>query len=144
MADVYELQLTLDLPGSLPPQDLALLRWHLGEEGGRQDDGYEYPLWKDRGPALRIGGALVGELCSDGPEWALTVRQEAHPDGFHDLRRLVQWLGARTTNTGPIGYLRFYESHVPDMLIVQSGTVRCAFLKEDKVIEVASKEFPYT
>ncbi|WP_309059683.1 hypothetical protein [Streptomyces sp.] len=144
MADTYELQLALDLPDSLSPRELDLLRWHAAEEGGRQDEGYECPLWDGRGPARRIGGLQVAELRAVHGGWALTVRQEAHPDGFHDLRRLVQWLGARTTSTGPIGYLRFYESHVPDMLIVQSGTVRCAFLKEDKVIEVASKEFPYT
>ncbi|MGW3253081.1 hypothetical protein ACWDCX_21260 [Streptomyces fungicidicus] len=142
MADIYELQLTLDLPGSLPGQDLALLRWHLGEEGGRQDDGYEYPLWADRGPALRIGGALVGELCSDGPEWALTVRQEAHPDEFDDLRRMVLWLGARTTTVGTVGYLRFYEAQVPDVLIAEAGAVRSAILRVEKVVESPAEVIP--
>ncbi|MEV5470554.1 hypothetical protein AB0N37_33930 [Streptomyces griseoincarnatus] len=142
MADIYELQLTLDLPGSLPPQDLALLRWHLGEEGGRQDDGYAYPLWGDRGPALRIGGALVGELCSDGPQWALTVRQEAHPDEFDDLRRMVLWLGARTTTEGTVGYLRFHESHVPDVLVAEAGAVRSAVLRVEKVLESATEVIP--
>ncbi|NWF29462.1 hypothetical protein HW130_24925 [Streptomyces sp. PKU-EA00015] len=144
MADTYELQLTLDLPDSLSPGELGVLRWHLAEEGGRQDEGYEYSLWDGRGPARRIGGLQVAELRSVRGGWSLTVRQEAHPDGFHDLRRIVQWLGARTTTSGPIGYLRFYESHVPDMLIARSGTVSCAFLKVDEVIEVASEEFPYT
>lgn len=67
VADIYELQLALHLPGSAPPEDLALLQRHLGLEGGRQGDGYECPLWEARGAALRIGGALVGELhSSDG------------------------------------------------------------------------------
>ncbi|MFC7513360.1 hypothetical protein ACFQV4_38425 [Streptomyces thermocarboxydus] len=65
MADIYELQLNLDLPGALPPQDLALLRWHLGEEGGRQDDGYAYPLW-GRGPAMRIGARWSGSCAPTG------------------------------------------------------------------------------
>lgn len=144
MADTYELQLTLDLSDSLSPGELDLLRWHLGEEGGRQDEGYEYPLWDGRGWARRIGGLQVAELRPVHGGWSLTVRQEAHPDEFHDLRRIVQWLGRRTTSSGPIGYLRFYEAHEPDMLIAQSGTVSCAFLKVDEVIEVASEEFPYT
>ncbi|MGY3205379.1 hypothetical protein [Streptomyces sp. TE5632] len=145
MADIYELQLTLDLPDSLPPRDLALLRWHLGEESSRQDDGhdgYEYPLWDARGPARRIGGALVGELCSDGDGWALTVRQEAHPDEFDDLRRLVLWLGARTTSVGAIGHLRFYESDVPDVLIAQAGKVHSAVLRVDKTVRSPTEVIP--
>ncbi|MFG3002625.1 hypothetical protein [Streptomyces calvus] len=144
MADTYELQLTLDLPDSLAPGELALLRWHLGEEGGAQDEGYEYPLWDGRGWARRIGGLQVAELRPVDWGWALTVRQEAHPDDFHDLRRIVQWLGARSITSGPIGYLRFYESHVPDMFIVQSGTVTCTFLHVEKTVEVASEQYPYT
>ncbi|MFF8034605.1 MULTISPECIES: hypothetical protein [unclassified Streptomyces] len=144
MADTYELQLALDLPGSLTSREVELLRWHLGEDGGRQDEGYEHPLWDGRGPARHIGGLHVAELRPAGGGWALTVRQEAHPDGFHDLRRIVQWLGARTTTSGPIGYLRFHESHVPDMLIARSGTVSCAFLRVAEVVEVASEKYPHT
>lgn len=66
------------------------------------------------------GVVLVGELCSDGPQWALTVRQEAHPGEFDDLRRMVLWLGARTTTVGTVGYLRFHESHVPDVLVAEA------------------------
>ncbi|MEV7862168.1 hypothetical protein AB0O86_25925 [Streptomyces hirsutus] len=148
MADIYELQLTLDLPDSLPPQDLALLRWHLGEEGSRQDDGhdghdgYEYPLWGARGPARRIGGVLVGELCSAGGGWALTVRQEAHPDEFDDLRRVVLWLGERTTSVGTIGHLRFYESDVPDVLIAQAGEVHRAVLRTDEIAQSPTEVIP--
>ncbi|MDG9715880.1 hypothetical protein [Streptomyces sp. DH24] len=144
MADTYELQLTLDLPDTLSQRELDLLRWHLGEPGGRQDGTYEYPLWDGRGWARRIGGLHVAELRPIDGGWSLTVRQETHPDGFSDLRTLLQWLGARTTTVGPIGYLRFYESHVPDMLIVRSGKVSCAFLKVEGVVEVGAEEYPYT
>ncbi|MEV5550622.1 hypothetical protein AB0L35_31550 [Streptomyces sp. NPDC052309] len=142
MADIYELQLMLDLPASLPARDVELLRWHLGQEGGRQDDGYEYPLWDARGPARRIGGAALGELSPDDEGWTLTVRQEAHPDEFDDLRRIVLWLGARTTTIGVIGHLRFYEAHVPDVLIAQGGTVSCALLRVDKVVRSPAEVIP--
>jgi hypothetical protein len=135
MADVYEFQLTLDLPDSLPAQELALLRWHLGDEGGDCQGVYAYPLWDARGPARRIGGALVGELRSDGRGWTLTVRQESHPDEFEDLRTIVLWLGARTTSTGAVGYVRFCEDHVPDVLIAAAGSVRRMTLRVDRVSE---------
>ncbi|MFI8192452.1 hypothetical protein ACIF8T_27325 [Streptomyces sp. NPDC085946] len=146
MADVYEFQLTLDLPDTLPPQELALIRWHLGEEGGTSDAGdrgaYAYPLWDARGPARRVGGVLVGELRRDGWGWALTVRSEAHPDEFDDLRRMVLWLGRRTTSTGTVGYLRFYEADVPDVLVARAGTVHCLTLRVERVIESASEVLP--
>lgn len=143
MADLYELQLTLNLPGSLPSEEADLLRWHLGHENGRCDgDAYDYPFLKARGPAHRIEGALVGELCPNGRGWSLTVRQEVHPDESDDIRRLVEWLSARTTSRGAIGYLRFYESTVPDVLIAQEeaaegaarGAVSCFVLRGDKVV----------
>ncbi|GGX06818.1 hypothetical protein GCM10010297_30490 [Streptomyces malachitofuscus] len=142
MADIYELQLALDLPDSLPPEDLALLRWHLGQDGGREDGGFEYPLWEARGAALRIGGSLVGELNSSGAGWALTVRQETHPDDFDDLRRIVVWLGARTTTVGTVGYLRFYEAHHPHVLIAESGAVRREVLRVDKGVGAADQVIP--
>ncbi|WP_217253926.1 hypothetical protein [Streptomyces sp. AC602_WCS936] len=139
MADLYELQLTLNLPDSLPSEEVDLLHWHLGQENGPYDgDAYDDPLLNARGPAHRIEGALVGELCPNERGWSLTVRQEVHPDEFDDLRRLVEWLGARTTSRGAIGYLRFYESTVPDVLIAQEeaarGAVSCAVLRGDKVV----------
>ncbi|MEU3896751.1 hypothetical protein [Streptomyces sp. NPDC045251] len=139
MADLYEFQLTLKLPDSLPSEEVDLIRWHLGQENGRYDvDAYDCPLLNARGPAHRIEGAPVGELCSDGKGWSLTVRQEVRPDEFDDLRRLVEWLSVRTTSRGTIGYLRFYESQVPDVLIAQEdaakGTVSCAVLRADKVV----------
>ncbi len=142
MADIYELQLALHLPGSLAPDDLALLRWHLGLDGGRQGDGHEHPLWEARGAALRIGGALVGELHSTGAQWALTVRQETHPDEFDDLRGIVQWLGARTTTIGTVGYLRFHEAVLPDVLIAEGGAVRREVLRAEKAFRAADQVIP--
>lgn len=141
MADWYELQLALDLPDSLKAEELAQLRWHLGEEGGRNDDTYEQPLLHSRGPARRIGGVLIGELHADDRGWALTARQEVHPDEFHDLSRLVRWLGARTTTTGPVGHLRFYETDVPELLLALDGSVHRATLRREKLVEPSSDLF---
>ncbi|MFC7309001.1 hypothetical protein ACFQVC_32950 [Streptomyces monticola] len=123
MGDFYELQLALDLPDSA---ELDLLRWHLGEpaEGQESYEGEEYPLLAGTGPARRIGGVLAG-LLEHGPRgWSLLARQEVHPDEFAGLRHLLEWLAARTTTVGTIGYVRFYEAHVPDVLVVESGSVR--------------------
>ncbi|MEU0216173.1 hypothetical protein ABZ281_14055 [Streptomyces sp. NPDC006265] len=142
MADIHELQLALHLPGTVPPEDLALLRWHLGLEGGRGSDAYEYPLWEARGPAGRIGGALVGELHPDGAQWALTVRQEVHPDEFDDVRRIVLWLGARTATVGTVGYFRFYETNVPDVLVAEAGTLRREVLRGEAAVEASGQVIP--
>ncbi|MFJ9656629.1 hypothetical protein ACIRPR_01495 [Streptomyces griseoflavus] len=150
MADIYELQLALHLPDDLPSPDLDLLRRHLGqpEDGGegrdgredgdggdRHDEAYEYPLLASRGPARKIDGALVGELHPDHRGWALSARQEVHPNEFDDLGRLVQWLGARTTTVGTIGHLRFHESDVPDLLIARNGSVHRATPRRDTLVE---------
>lgn len=121
MSDLYELQLSLDLPGSLPTSDLAQIRHHLGEGGNQtpetSDPLAENPLLSARGPAHRIGGTLVGELLPGPRGWALTVRQEVHPDEFDALRTLLTWLATRTTTVGTIGHVRFLESDAPDALI---------------------------
>ncbi|MFJ4980355.1 hypothetical protein ACIP6X_34415 [Streptomyces coeruleorubidus] len=122
MSDLYELQLHLNMPDSLPAHDLALLRWHLGEGGEESQEPDGYPLLSARGPAARIGGTLVGDLARSARGWALTVRQEVHPDEFERLRELVTWIAARTSTYGTIGYLRFLEQDVPDVLIADPAT----------------------
>ncbi|MFI8090199.1 hypothetical protein ACIF9R_18040 [Streptomyces sp. NPDC086080] len=100
-------------------------------------------MWETRGAALRIGGALVGELhSSEGAGWALTVRQETHPDDFDDLRRIVLWLGDRTTTVGTVGYLRFYEAHLPDVLIAEGGAVRREVLRVEQAVGTADQVIP--
>ncbi|MFJ5557385.1 hypothetical protein ACIQCD_08170 [Streptomyces sp. NPDC093250] len=43
---------------------------------------------------------------------------------------------------GTVGYLRFYESRVPDVLVAESGAVRRAVLRVEKVLESATEVIP--
>ncbi|AIS02319.1 hypothetical protein [Streptomyces glaucescens] len=126
MSDLYELQLMLDLPDSLPAGDVALLRWHLGDSAEESPEPDAYPMLSARGPAARIGGTLVGDLARSERGWALTARQEVHPDEFDQLRKLVEWLAGRTSTSGTVGYLRFLEHDIPDVLVADpaAGTAR--------------------
>lgn len=150
MADLYELGLALDLRGDLTPHELAELRWHVGQ-GGRpeklvlgtdtyletfplgdpEDPNCEWetaeptPAFARKGAASRIGGALVAALVPrERPDgWALTVRQELHPDQFYQLRTMLGWLGRWAAHDGPAGHLRLYENTGITPLIVHNGRI---------------------
>ncbi len=136
MSDLYELQLSLDLPSDLSNDELKSLRWHLGAEGhehpDEQDDPNNWPLFCYRGPATRIGGILTGDLHHGPRGWSLTVRQEVHPDGFSHLDSLLTWLGARTTTLGTVGYLRFLEDHLPDLFIADARLITRVTVKQQQ------------
>ncbi|MFF4082033.1 hypothetical protein ACFYZN_21875 [Streptomyces sp. NPDC001777] len=155
MSDIYELVLAVDLRDELSEQEVAELRWHVGagpqpeqlsivtdfpfmteDESGEwvvEDD--PSPLLAVDGGAWRIGGALCSALVvRDEPPrkgWALTSRQEVHPDEFEKLGELLGWLAARAHHshrlpddtTVRLGYLRFYEDLMPDVLEVKDGLV---------------------
>jgi len=58
------------------------------------------PALADRGPAWRIGGALFAALERREPDeprpgWALSCRQELHPDDFEGPTACVRWLQHR-------------------------------------------------
>ena len=157
MGDVYELVLTIDVRADISPAELAELRWHVGDGpqpdplpmgtgavratfplGDPRDPDCEWedappePLFAGRGGARRTGGALVAELVEreDPDGWALTVRQELHPDDFHALRALLAWLGphsARAHDAGVprgVGHLRFHESTEHTPLVLLNGRIR--------------------
>ncbi|MGC9495676.1 hypothetical protein [Streptomyces sp. WG7] len=148
MADIHELQLTLDLPAPLPPHDVDLCAgtWGRQTAGRKKSAGGTTDTSTPSGtPVGRRGGsgACWSESCARTTGgWALTVRQEAHPGEFDDLRRTVRWLGERTTSRGAIGHLRFYESHVPDVLIAQEGSVSCAVPRVDELVESVAEVIP--
>ncbi|MFI7533256.1 hypothetical protein [Streptosporangium sp. NPDC049376] len=156
MGDVYELVLSADIRADVTDDELAELRWHVGEGprpewlpigsdryvetyplGDPDDPDCEWenaeaePVFAQRGAARRVGGALVAELVarerSDG--WALTVRQELHPDDFYRLRTLLDWLGRCSVDAHAggagffVGYLRFHESVEIAPLVLSNGRI---------------------
>lgn len=125
VGDIYEVVLTMDIRADVTDDELAELRWHVGQGsrperlpirgdnylatfplGDPHDPDCEWetaepePAFPQRGAAWNVGGALVAELVrreeSDG--WSLTVRQEFHPDDFYQLRTLLDWLGRCSVN----------------------------------------------
>jgi hypothetical protein len=154
VADLYELVLAMDLGAGLTGDELAELRWHVGQgprperlpigtgdhleaypldDPGDPDCRWETadpePVFAERGAAARVGGALVAELVAREPDgWALTVRQELHPDSFYALRALLEWLGPRADGLDGVerfvGYLRFHEDAGIVPLVLAGGRVR--------------------
>ncbi|MFB7154539.1 MULTISPECIES: hypothetical protein [unclassified Streptomyces] len=154
MSDVHELVVAVDLRDEISEGELAELRWHLGL-GGRperlsvvtrfpvvvwDDEGEPVieddprPLLAGRGAAARVGGVLCSALESRAGlsrrGWALTSRQEIHPDEFEKVGELLRWLAARAHETHlrgdgavGVGFLRFHEDEVPEALTVEGGEV---------------------
>lgn len=127
MAGIYELMLTVDLRDDVA-RELDELRWHLGL-GPQPEDlriGKEFPqtvvgdqgelvvqndpvaLLACHGAATRLTGALVSILAhgggSRGGEWALTGRQEFHPDAAEGMSELLPRL-ARNASGAQRGLL---------------------------------------
>ncbi|HLT12110.1 MAG TPA: hypothetical protein VK028_15125 [Micromonosporaceae bacterium] len=145
MADIYEFLITMDLRDDLSNDEIADLRWHLGlgpqpkrlailtafpvvtedDDGQPQIKDEPRPLLAERGAAWKVSGALCAELARrDQPAgWALTVRQELHPDDFDLVRKLLDWLAGHTKYHNEdrdaaglevfVGYLRWYEDLRP-------------------------------
>ncbi|MFD3533039.1 hypothetical protein [Streptomyces sp. NPDC058664] len=151
MADIFELSLVLNLRDSLSDEEVTELRWHLGL-GGKpetlrivtafpivvEDDCGEFltedhpvPLLGRHGEAWKVDGALVSVLLrTEGGAWALTARQEIHPDEFDRTGELLSWLATRADDrhrsaTGAVrlGWTRFCESDRFEPLVVRDGEV---------------------
>ncbi|OIJ91301.1 hypothetical protein [Streptomyces monashensis] len=154
MADIYELSIALNLRGGLSDEEVAELRWHLGlgpkpeslhivpafpavveaENGELVVVDEPVPLLAEQGVAWKVGGVLVSALLSPLDTrcgtWALTVRQEVHPDGFASTGELLTWLASKAddrhrTATGDIrvGWTRFCDSERFEPLAVRNGEV---------------------
>ncbi|MFD5099821.1 hypothetical protein [Streptomyces albidochromogenes] len=149
MADIFELSLVLNLPDSLSDEEVTELRWHLGlgdkPETLRivtalpivvEDDCGEFvtedppvPLLGRQGEAWKVDGVLVSVLLRiEGGAWALTARQEIHPDEFHRTGELLSWLATKAddrhrSSTGAVrlGWTRFCESDRFEPLVVRDG-----------------------
>lgn len=151
MADVFELTLALDLHDPLSEEELAELHWHLGlgpkpeilrivtafpvamedEHGNVVVEDHPEPLLGCHGEeAFKTGGALVSALVrrqdSRSGAWALTSRQEIHPDDFERTGELLSWLATkavdahRCSDDGDVhlGWIRFCEEVQPKPLVV--------------------------
>ncbi|MGW7069310.1 hypothetical protein ACWGII_14880 [Streptomyces sp. NPDC054855] len=150
MADIYELTMALDLRDDLSEGEVAELRWHLGlgprptaltvvrefpvvVEDARgelvtEDD--PAPLLGCHDTALKVAGALTSVLLPREGGWALTARQEIHPDAFDRVGELLTWLAARAEGhharldgSVRVGWTRFYEQDEPRPLVVRDGGV---------------------
>lgn len=133
MADLYVVDVSMNLAASLPVSVLSELRWQLGHTetaDGQEDETDDYPVWAARGPARRIGGVLIGELVRAAPGWSLTVRQEVHAESMPQVDALIGRLALHSTTEGIIGQVRFYEDDVPDLLLNRSGVLTKASLRQ--------------
>lgn len=153
MADIYDLILSVNLPGTLSDAEISELRWHLGlapqpaalsivtgyaepligddgepeqDEQGNWLTHYEpYPVLAAKGPAARTGGILLSAL---EPEprggWALTSRQEFHPDELDRVGELLVWLHERAVDSLAFQcHVRFYEEDTFTPVSVAEGEV---------------------
>ena len=154
MADIFELLLTLDLRDELSDDELAELQWHLGlgpkpevlrivtefpfveegEDGELLVEDDPQPLLGYHGEGFKVGGALVSVLLrrerTPFGVWALTSRQEIHPDEFELTGKLLSWLASkvgdchrRYDGSVDLGWTRFYESTDMKPLVVRDGMV---------------------
>ncbi|MFF8831882.1 hypothetical protein [Streptomyces sp. NPDC015131] len=133
MADLYELTVSLDLRDDLSEPEVSAVRGHLGLGAGAVPGGEDgpAPLLGRHGAAYRVGGALTAALArrpSGG--WALTSRQEVHPDEFDEVGDVLVWLAARAADGHvrpgdrvALGSIRFYECDRPEPLVVAGGKV---------------------
>ncbi|MFF8264058.1 hypothetical protein [Streptomyces virginiae] len=104
------------------------------DEGGPVIEEDPRPLLAGRGAAARVGGVLCSALESRAElprkGWALMSRQEIHPDEFEQAGELIRWMAARAHETHlrgdgavGVGFLRFHEAELPDVLHVERGRV---------------------
>ncbi|MGI5193769.1 hypothetical protein ACQEVY_09025 [Streptomyces sp. CA-288835] len=142
MADIYELSIDLNLHADLSDDELAELRWHLGL--GPQPEALRLlpefpdhdpmPLLGRHGAAWKVGGALTAGLVRQedltNRAWALTARQEIHPDQFDITAELLTWLATKADDrhrladgTVHLGRTRFYEDDESEPLVLRDGEI---------------------
>jgi hypothetical protein len=151
MADIFELSIVLNLRDSLLDVEVAELRWHLGladkpetlrivtafpivvedDCGELLIEDHPVPLLGRHGEAWKVDGALVSVLLrTEDGAWALTARQEIHPDEFDRTGELLGWLATKaddrhrsSTSAVHLGWTRFCESDRFEPLVVRDDEV---------------------
>lgn len=150
MADMSELSMAMDLRDDISDREIAELRWHLGlesrpveltivrefpvvvetDEGELVTEDDPVPLLGCHDTASKVAGALTSVLLRRAAGWALTARQEIHPDDFDRVGELLTWLATkadgrheRFDGSVRVGWIRFYEEEQPSALVVRDGEV---------------------
>ncbi|MEV2252727.1 hypothetical protein AB0I94_19490 [Streptomyces sp. NPDC050147] len=150
MADMFELSIAMDLRDGVSEEEIAELRWHLGlgprpveltivrafpvvtenDEGELVMEDDPVPLLGCHETASKVHGALTSVLLRRAEGWALTARQEIHPDDFGRVGELLTWLASkgrghheRFDGSVRVGWIRFYEEEQTSPLVVRDGEV---------------------
>ncbi|MET9606303.1 hypothetical protein ABZZ17_14695 [Streptomyces sp. NPDC006512] len=139
MADLYALELALDLDAATPQWVLDLVARHLTPEpdgdayADASDDWDEGPegayavnVLQGRGPAYRVGGTCHADLTRTPDGWRLTARQEIHAEIRPDVEYFLAALAPHVPGpAGPVGSLRFYEDPDPEPIVLDAaGAIR--------------------
>ncbi|MGV2918899.1 hypothetical protein [Streptomyces alfalfae] len=100
------------------------------EHGEPAVEDHPEPLLGQNGEASDVGGVLASVLLRGQDTrpgaWALTSRQEIHPDRSEETGSLLGWLAARAGDARrpvDLGWIRFHASREVEPLVVCDGEV---------------------
>ncbi|MGW5436056.1 hypothetical protein [Nocardia asteroides] len=150
MADIYEFVTSIDLRSDLSGEDIAELRWQVGQGEAPADErrlsrGYvgvvesegeepsvtdPQPFLSQVGPAWKIGGTLSSSFHKTSTGWHLEARQEVHPEDFETLEPLLIWLyrhvdfrAIAADGSVELGRLRWHEDTDSRPLVIRDNQV---------------------
>ncbi len=140
MSDYYDLFLSVELQPGLPDEEMHEIRWHLGlvdEPPARFQavpDGDWYidepvPLFSGLAQSHAFDGVDMAIMLPatdrtypDGRQrWLLTVRQCVHDDMLGWVLELTEWIAAKSTTAGWIGFLRHDQEPAPSLMHYLNG-----------------------
>lgn len=143
MGDHYDLFLSVRLQPGLSDEVMYEIRWHLGVEDepptrfeALSDDagwfhGEPVPLFAGLEPNYSDNGVDVAEIMPsadrypDGQQrWLLTLRQSVHEDELGWAMDVAGWIVSKAETTGWVGFLRYSQDPVPDLLHHIDGRLR--------------------
>ena len=150
MADIYEFVISVELRSDLSGEDIAELRWQVGQGEAPTDElrlsrGYvgvvesegeelvftdPQPFLSQVGPAWKIDGTLRSSFQKTSTGWHLEARQEVHPEDFETLEPLLIWLyrhvdfrAVAADGSVELGRLRWYEDTDSRSLVIRDNQV---------------------
>ncbi|MFI0449315.1 hypothetical protein [Actinomadura sp. 6N118] len=121
-----ECTIVTEFPGEFVDEDGNPTDYAPGAAGSWVE--VKVPALARRGPAWRIGGVLFAalerrEYDQPRPGWALTCRQEIHPDDFERTTACVEWLQSRVSEPqfDLDVYWRFHEDPYLEPTFLDEG-----------------------